>query len=373
MGYVALVLVVGAVLGIILLGGKGASKYRNDRSRRPGSARSARSRTRNNVFTGRAPEHLGSSVDDPVYPLVLRYERSWYSTYEERLKLRVLADNTNITDEEYGWRKLELDRYFILCAVLKEAPMFSRKIDEMWHEMLMFTSDYDQWSARYIGVKIHHQPAPETTPTPGLRAWFDWVYSQLFGPTPYTRMLWGAFFRHPLEPELLEQLAEDSEDELLDHVFRRDTAERYPEVLSAIRFLIQRAKDQVTQAKSTTKVPDMDQIRIRSGSDSLYGDRSEAECPANASYDHLWYSSSLLMVVGSYMTFDHYEEVAAAIEHNERMDRSIITEDVSESDKRHNSNCSSSGCSSDYSSSDCSSSDGGGSSSSCGAGCGSSD
>ncbi|WP_051286796.1 hypothetical protein [Paenibacillus taiwanensis] len=384
MGYVVLVLVVGAVLVIVLLGGQRGSRNRHDIARHRGNARSARLRSRHIVFTGRAPEHLGTSEGDPVYPLVLQYERSWHSTYEERLKQRVLADNTSMTDEEYSWRKLELDRYFIVCAILKEVPMFSRKIDDLWHDMLMFTADYDQWSARYIGVKIHHQPTLEMKPTPGLRAWFDWVYSQLFEPEPYTRLLWGPFFRHPLEPKLLEQLAEGTEDELLNHVFRRDTAERYPEILGVIRFLMQRAKDQLVQAKGMTKVPRMDQIKVRSSSDSglFYGDSNEVQCSSNTNYDHLWYCTSFLLLVGSYTSYDHYQEVAAAIDNSERMDNTIITEDVSARDQRHHSNCSSYGCSSNDSSSDnrsdnhssnCSSSDSGGSSSSCGAGCGSSD
>lgn len=38
---------------------------------------------------------------------------------------------------EYRWKLLELKRYFIMASLLKQLPMFSEEVDELWHEMLM--------------------------------------------------------------------------------------------------------------------------------------------------------------------------------------------------------------------------------------------
>jgi hypothetical protein len=64
--------------------------------------------------------------------------------------------------------------------------MFSEKVDYLWHQMLMFTREYDDFSKNYLGSVLHHSPNAKETPDPDLRGFFDWVYSELFYACPTT-------------------------------------------------------------------------------------------------------------------------------------------------------------------------------------------
>ncbi|GJM70712.1 hypothetical protein HMSSN036_29280 [Paenibacillus macerans] len=92
-----------------------------------------------------------------------------------------------------------------MCAILDRVPMFSRAVDEVWHEMLMYTREYQTFSEKYIRRMLHHAPNPARPPRcPEERAWFDWLYLELFGWNRYSELLWGAFLRHPLPKRELE-------------------------------------------------------------------------------------------------------------------------------------------------------------------------
>lgn len=53
----------------------------------------------------------------------------------------------------------EAKRMLYLCAVSGEAVAPSEFVDHAWHEMLMFTRWYKQFS-QYIGTFVHHDPTP---------------------------------------------------------------------------------------------------------------------------------------------------------------------------------------------------------------------
>ncbi|USB31804.1 hypothetical protein [Paenibacillus sp. YPG26] len=141
----------------------------------------------------------------PAYKLSIKLESSIPAEWAHALKRRVLSEHSNMTELEYDWRWVELKRFFIMCSVLKQVPMFSRAVDEVWHEMLMYTHEYQQFSKRFLGQMLHHAPNGEPTiPMPDERAWFDLVYVELFGWNYHSALIWGAFFRTPLPKEELE-------------------------------------------------------------------------------------------------------------------------------------------------------------------------
>jgi hypothetical protein len=41
----------------------------------------------------------------------------------------------------------------------KRLPMFSTRIDEVWHQFVLFTSAYAEFCARFLGRFVHHIPA----------------------------------------------------------------------------------------------------------------------------------------------------------------------------------------------------------------------
>ncbi|TDF93269.1 hypothetical protein [Paenibacillus piri] len=197
------------------------------------------------------PAMLGIQPHLPLQAAVARLEQSLPESFLQRLKERVLGRYPQMSDAEYEWKLLELKRYFLMTAILKDVPMFSQQVDDLWHEMLMFTREYSQFGEAFVGAPIHHAPHTEGQPDPGGRAWFDWTYAQLFVHTPYSGRIWRPFFRHPLDPALLDELKLNSEEELLAAMFNRRSAERYPEIRETALLLIRTAKDQAAEAGRT--------------------------------------------------------------------------------------------------------------------------
>ncbi|MER1957702.1 MAG: hypothetical protein ABS942_09990 [Solibacillus sp.] len=136
---------------------------------------------------------------------------------EERVR-----NNNRLKENEYQWRFQDLKRYFILTYLLKESPMFSEKVDELWHEMLMFTREYDSFSKNYIGTTLHHSPNINIEPEPDLRGFFDWVYAELFFIRNENIHLYKGFFRHPVDPDIIDEFKNIPESELIEIYFKSD-------------------------------------------------------------------------------------------------------------------------------------------------------
>ncbi|MCM3359775.1 hypothetical protein [Psychrobacillus sp. MER TA 171] len=149
-------------------------------------------------------------------------EQTLNSSFMENVEVRVRKNN-RLKENEYEWRLLDLKRYFIMTALLRESPMFSEKVDELWHEMLMFTREYDNFSVNYLGAKLHHSPNIKIEPNPNLRGFFDWVYAELFFIRRENSHLYKGFFKNPVHPSVMEDFKNLSENELIDIYFKRDS------------------------------------------------------------------------------------------------------------------------------------------------------
>ena len=160
-------------------------------------------------------------------------EQSLNKSFMENVEVRVRKNN-RLKDNEYEWRLLDLKRYFIMTSLLKESPMFSEKVDELWHEMLMFTREYDNFSTNYLGTKLHHSPNVKIDPDPDLRGFFDWVYAELFFIRSENNRLYKGFFRNPVSPNVMDDFKNLSENELIDIYFKRDT--KYMKTVLALIF-----------------------------------------------------------------------------------------------------------------------------------------
>ncbi|MGF7048281.1 putative membrane protein YgcG [Paenibacillus sp. DS2015] len=171
--------------------------------------------------------------------------------FVKQLKGRMLEKFPRMSESEFDWKFFELKRYFMMTAIMKSVPMYSDSVDDIWHEMLMFTREYQEFGEKFIGSSIHHAPHSSTasSPNPGERAWFEWVYSQLFAATPYTGVIWKGFFRNPLDTTRIEELRLMSEESLVSRLFNQRTVEQYPEIRSAVSLLIAKAKRQISGAE----------------------------------------------------------------------------------------------------------------------------
>ncbi|ATP41924.1 hypothetical protein CSE16_18900 [Solibacillus sp. R5-41] len=147
-------------------------------------------------------------------------KKNYMGTVEDRVRER---NRNRLKENEYEWRLLDLKRYFILTFLLKESPMFSKKVDELWHQMLMFTREYEDFSKKYLGTLLHHSPNVNVEPDPDLRGFFDWVYAELFFIRNENIHLYKGFFKYPVNPNVIDEFRNLSVDELIDIYFKRNT------------------------------------------------------------------------------------------------------------------------------------------------------
>ncbi|WP_431088502.1 hypothetical protein [Paenibacillus sp. 8b26] len=180
------------VVDIIILWFFFRALYRRNRGNR-------KTRRRNAFFlSSPSPSSLEQGRHKEIVELMQLLERSIPASYAHSVRQRVIKAHPHLTEQEYDWRWNELKRYFMLCAIMNRVPMFSPDVDELWHEMLMFTREYQQFSEAFFGRMLHHAPHSSSQPMPDERAWFDWLYMECFGWNRYSASLWGAFFNHPL-------------------------------------------------------------------------------------------------------------------------------------------------------------------------------
>lgn len=171
---------------------------------------------------GLSPKSIETKSLKGLKKLSENLEQSLSKNYMKNVEERV-KNEKKVKENEYNWRLLDLKRYFILTSLLKESPMFSDKVDELWHEMLMFTREYDDFSKKYAGSILHHSPNVTKTPDPDLRGFFDWVYAELFFIRKENIHLYKGFFRHPVNPTIVEEFKTLSENELIDKYFKSDS------------------------------------------------------------------------------------------------------------------------------------------------------
>ena len=195
---------------------------------------------------GIQPRH---ELKEDVKALAQHLESSFVESYVERVKERVIREH-KIGLTEWENRFFEWKRYLVMTAILKKVPMYSDEVDEIWHEMLMFTREYEEFSNRYLGTVLHHEPnlSGQSLNTEE-RSFFDLIYLLLFRPTKYSHHTWGAFFQHPLSKSLLNDFKHCSDMELKDKYFNPHAGKKLDQAACIIENLIRIIKRKLEQAE----------------------------------------------------------------------------------------------------------------------------
>ncbi|MDQ0916664.1 hypothetical protein [Paenibacillus sp. V4I5] len=289
------------------------------------------------------PQGLGLLEGVPLERIVTKLNSALPLDYVERLQYRVKAGNPSMSDDEFACKWFELKRFFLMNLILKRTPMFSSEIDEIWHEMLMFTREYQRFGDQFAGGVIHHSPEREPKQMPGERAWFDWVYAHLFEFAPTSSRCWNGFFRNPLDEERTDLLRKANEEEIAEQWFDMEQAKRYPEVAETIRILITQAIKEARHSVNSRRFED------------------------TGWKDSLTNPNNLVYMAGAMMFFSIQDNGNYTSGMNSQWPEAGL-----ESEKYKQSSCSSSGCGGYGSNNDSSGDQGSGGSSSCSSGSGSS-
>lgn len=87
----------------------------------------------------------------------------------------------------------EAKKYLVLTELHRnrEVTNFSGRIDETWHQFILFTSEYTEFCERFVGRYFHHVPdeSPISTRVVKTRSKMSFyefkdAYEELFGPLP---------------------------------------------------------------------------------------------------------------------------------------------------------------------------------------------
>ncbi|MMZ47609.1 hypothetical protein D1872_92570 [compost metagenome] len=166
------------------------------------------------------PKQLDLLPHAPLHEMVGRLESTMDGEFGRVIKMRVMAKHPDWTEKMYSWILFEWKRYFLMASLYKSVPMYSEDVDEIWHEMLMFTREYEKLCVSVAGEMIHHEPHVERKPNPKERALFDVLYSLLFEVHSASWDIWGTFFRSPLNRQTARELSERGEADIHDMLFR---------------------------------------------------------------------------------------------------------------------------------------------------------
>lgn len=204
-------------------------------------------KTRRKYLFQTPPSKFEIHFIEEVEELSDKLEASLDPDYIESVRERV-AEQTLLLPNEWDWRYLELKRYFIMCSLLKKVPMFSEEVDDVWHEMIMFTHKYEDFTSTYYEQFLHHEPNITKRRNPDSRGFFDWVYGILFPIYKESEKLYGKFYRYPVHPDIIIEFQLDSDDELKKRYFTS-----YPFSQEAVGHLIQVMKEQALQLQDASK------------------------------------------------------------------------------------------------------------------------
>ncbi|WP_322906170.1 hypothetical protein [Paenibacillus campi] len=231
--------------------------------------RQAEKRIRENerFFNAIDPPDALVPAGHPCEALANKLEASIPAHYTAQLWQRIQSKHPHMSDREFEWRWHEMKRYLLICALFREVPMFSSRIDDIWHEMLMFTRKYEQFCQRFYGYMLHHSPHGGSVSQPDQRALFDWAYGELFPLERANTKLWGSFFRHPLPSSIMNELLAFSEHDPQQSLFNSNMFQRSPEARAGILYLHRRFVAQ-SQAALRGDRPDSSSPMYNSNSSS---------------------------------------------------------------------------------------------------------
>src|SRR5258708_601851 len=85
-------------------------------------------------------------------------------TYTNPTVVRRYAKRAGVSPTRAALHWRELMKFLVACALSKEVLAPSRKLDEIWHEFLLHTRDYQDFCQTVLGVFVHHQPTDTVNP-----------------------------------------------------------------------------------------------------------------------------------------------------------------------------------------------------------------
>lgn len=115
------------------------------------------------------------------------------------LSYQVNVYNRMVKETKFPERKImellfEQKRFLLMASVLNSVAMFSKDVDEVWHQMLMFTREYERFCHGFAGQHIHHAPNVDGEDAPDSKFLFDMMYLLFFDSKSFSEDAWSSKF-----------------------------------------------------------------------------------------------------------------------------------------------------------------------------------
>lgn len=125
--------------------------------------------------------------------LAKNLEDAFSCEYQTNVYNRLLEETT-FAPEKIMQLMFEQKRFLLMASIFRKVPMFSKDVDEVWHQLLMFTQDYKTFTESFAGQFIHHQPNVKGTDGEDDKFYFDMMYNSLFYISSFSEEAWGSKF-----------------------------------------------------------------------------------------------------------------------------------------------------------------------------------
>lgn len=143
----------------------------------------------------------------------------------------------------------EQKRFLLMASILKKVPMFSKAVDEVWHQQLMFTNQYKEFTEKFAGQFIHHAPNVDSIDGADDKFLFDMMYKKMFIEKSFSAASWGSpFYATMPSDDFIAEWRDADTAQLEDrYFFRRKETHRL------VQSLIQGIKNDIQSAENKGK------------------------------------------------------------------------------------------------------------------------
>jgi len=127
------------------------------------------------------PNQLKSKLRVREQELADRIDR-----WDLEFALEKMVWDKQITAEQCASAEQEFKRFVFLIGLdVKPIAMISPRLDDVWHQMVLFTRRYEQFCKDTVGFFIHHTPETPDSPIP-VEAAVNFIneYERFFGEIP---------------------------------------------------------------------------------------------------------------------------------------------------------------------------------------------
>lgn len=168
------------------------------------------------------------------------------------LSYQVNVFNRMVDETDFGKIKIlrlirEQKRYLLMASLLKNVPMFSDDVDEVWHQMLMFTKSYESFCLSFTDGMIHHEPNVDGTDGEDDRIHFDIMYHVLFGTAPGEE--WGIAFRTAPSDYYIREWRRTPQSSLKSKYFSTNDNRVAEDIIQSMKFSFDKAESSNNRSK----------------------------------------------------------------------------------------------------------------------------